>query len=205
MGKNRRSIATLYLQRIDPGLALSSDEVEQWKPGFFAEDRIRLLCDRHLVLTWQRVRVLKTEKIKWWEKCRSALRPCIYNLCDGVLECGMPDRVLWGGLDKGGLTPEDLIQPQGPNYADDAYVLPPQKTAEARRLGAAVAKLDPEYWIVEWVSELDYLHRLVPTISQAALQAGTDILASSCNKLIHCLNIEEARAAKLQGLLGDWS
>lgn len=206
MAKNRRSIAVKYLERIDAGIAFGSDEVAHWDAAAFVEDRVLKLCDAHLVLTWQRVRVLKVEKPGRWESCRSALRTSIVNLC-GVLGRGMPDVELWGGLDKTDLSPEDLRGDSDTlNYVGDVvHALPKKGTAEAKRLALAAVALDYDLWIKEWAAELDYLHRFVPTISQAALQAGrTDVAATHCNKLIHCLDVEESRVRKLQELADGW-
>lgn len=203
----KRSIAISYLGRIDPGLALSSDQVEQWSAVGFAESHVRDLCDRHLVLTWQRVKILEVEKAGWWEKCRSALRPSISNLCSGVLEKGMPDPVLWGGLDKSELTIEDVNGESEilNSVGDSLYVLPKKGTAEAKRLALAAIALDPLHWIKEWVAEMEYFSQYVPTIAQAALQYGsTEVTSSSCNKLIARLDVEAARVLSLQEQLEGW-
>ena len=201
MAKNRRSIAAKYLERVDSGLAFSTDEVSGWSPSSFAEERVRGLCDQHLVLTWQRVRVLKVEKVTWWEKARSALRPSIYNLSWRVLELGMPAAELWGGLEKEYVSGKEL---SGAMFGEVEYVLPKPGTKEGKRLALAAVSLQPEKWIHDCVAELEYLHRYVPTIAQAALHSEPEVQASLCNKLIHCLDIEFARVRKLQEQLDEW-
>jgi hypothetical protein len=156
----------------DAGMVFSTDQLEEYLPSEWAQERVAKLCAMRQVVM-RHLELPDIAKPMWWQKVSKVLR----------------DRIMWycKALHLEGPTPKEL--------GDEG--LPGRNTAAGKELSRIASLLDVKEWLADWGTDTEASLRYVVTIGRrAAASCKWDkSTKKASNRLANCV-MDEIRAAQ---------
>lgn len=151
----------------DAGKAFSTDELDEYLPTEWAQERVAKLCmTRQIVM--RHLELPDIAKPLWWRKVSNVMR----------------DRIMWycKALHLEGPTPQELGN-EG---------LPGRNTAAGKELSRIASLLDVKEWLSEWGTDAEASMRYVVTIGRrAGVSCKWDAFTNKANnRLANCVMME---------------
>lgn len=173
--------ASAYDEFDDGGMAFSSEELWEYKPEQWAQERVALLCAMRQVVM-RRIELPDVPKPIWWKEAAKLLENKIDWYCRAVPLVGA--------------TPEEK----------GSEGLPGRTSAKGKELSKAASLLDEHDWVGRWHEDASTALRYVVTIGRraAAQCKWSKETMKASNRLANCVTQEVDACERLEKILASY-